>query len=253
MNRNTLIVGLVVLWGMVLVAGAGALAPTTFDSPLPYPPPGPYRSIQATPTPKTKAPSAPIESGPIVSVFYLPLVLNGSDVPYGPTPTPTPVATWPAITPCADPVRGPLYRDMVSNTADILGPVAAWAGQSCCMLDAARTNGRYVGRVLGLVRVIGLKVGTLIWRMVGQAGEFVVGLFGILPSAPTMYEITCEDEAEGICWGLAVIVALDEMAGGWITIIVGFVLAILTIFLALYVIREVRNILLGGAGGGDAD
>jgi len=186
-----------------------------------------------------------------------------------PTPTPTPAgmayfpfickngycggrATYvPPTMPlgCSDPSRGDLYRALVTNTQTTLDPIYVWGEEDCCSLDVARLKGHIVGDVLQLIPTTLYKLLGLGWQVIVSSTGFIGSILRLTSGVPTGYEVNCANDAEFFCLGLGAIAALDDMAGGWITVLTILVVAIMGFYLALYVIREVRNMMQPGAGG----
>jgi len=154
------------------------------------------------------------------------------------------------LTACSDdPARGALYRTLVSGTIAIMNPLAEWANDGCeCGLDRARAQGRAFGGVIGLgVAIVG-RIFTTLANIVEYAMNMIFQFIGLVSAPMEGMDITCDDDAEGFCAGLAAIVAIDDMAGGIITTIVVLLVSILTIYLVLYIIGEVRQMIQPGSG-----
>lgn len=171
---------------------------------------------------------------------YLPIIMRG----YPGNPDEPPI-----ISPCDydDPARGPLYRTLVTNTTALLYPFMAWSMIACnCGLGTARANGTAVGQIAGKVfRIIRL-VFEIIWHSIQAAISLIGDIIGMILGAATPPSIVCTGDVELLCFGIATIASLDAMANGIITTIVMLVLAILSFYLGIYVIKEVRQIMQPG-------
>ena len=197
--------------------------------------------------PEHASASAPCEvpSAQVTGTFeiYLPLVCVNS-VCYGSTTIYTGT--------CASQVRGQLYRDLVSNTISIIGPIGEAASEHCCPISEAEAKGLYVGRVLRLIPTIMYQILSAIWIFLSETTGFLMSLIGLQTATPLAYEnISCSDGMEPFCFSVAAIAATDDMAGGWITIAVALLIVVLSIYLTIWVVNQVRFILEPASSGGD--
>jgi hypothetical protein len=146
-----------------------------------------------------------------------------------------------------DPDRGPLYRDLISYTINVLNPLAEWGTASCaCGLSAAHAKGYAVGQVLGMgIAIIGRIFG-LILDVIGSAVGLIGQIVTLMTGAATPPSVNCAGEAEGLCLGLAAIIALTETAGTFLTILTVIGVSILGFYLAIYMIKEIRAMIQPG-------
>jgi hypothetical protein len=189
-----------------------------------------------SPTPVTSPLPTPVA---MTEKVYLPIIFKNYPNLDAPEP----------IVPCDidDPARGPLYRSLVTNTTALLYPFMAWSMIACnCGLGTARANGTAVGQIAGKVfRIIRL-VFEIIWHAIQAAISLIGDIIGMILGAATPPSIVCTGDVELLCFGIATIASLDAMANGIITTIVMLVLAILSFYLGIYVIKEVRQIMQPG-------
>jgi hypothetical protein len=146
-----------------------------------------------------------------------------------------------------DPARGPLYRALVTNTTALLYPFMAWSVTACqCGLGTARANGTAVGQIAGkMFRIIRLVL-VIIWHAIQAAISLIGDIISLILGDATPPSIVCTGDVELLCFGIATIAQLDSMANGIITTIVVLVLAILSFYLGMYVIKEGRQIMQPG-------
>ena len=86
------------------------------------------------------------------------------------------------------------------------------------------------------------------WQLIASSVTFIGSILQLTGGTPIGYDVQCTNDAEFFCLGLAAIVALDDMAGGWVTVLTILVVAIMGFYLAIYVIQEVRNMMQPGSG-----
>jgi hypothetical protein len=180
------------------------------------------------------------------NTIFLPIIMRNYDGYTGPvTPRYGPVCS-------NDPARGQLYRDLVGFTVSFLQPLFDWTSVSClCGLSTAQAAGTVFGAIAGrIVRII-VEIFNLLFEAIGSVVSLIGSLFALISGAATPPAISCEGDAEGICLGLAAIVALDDMADGIITLMVLVLLTVLSFYLGMYHIREVRSIMQPETGGDD--
>jgi hypothetical protein len=118
------------------------------------------------------------------------------------------------------------------------------------------------GLLLPLIQLILLLAGmilsllstilSMIWQLLGSATGMLKSLTSNITSTDkTAFPIECSGDSEGICFGLAAIVALDNLAGGWLTVISWIVIAAFGIYEAIWIIKQARNMLQPGSGDDD--
>ncbi len=200
-------------------------------------------STSAAPTFQSSILPTP-EALPTGELSLLPVVMKSGAAP---TPTPNP------IQPCDpdDPYRGSLYRELVTNTTVLLWPLMDWATTACtCGLSTSQANGAAVGSIAGKVfRIVRATVG-IIWTAVQAAVSLIGSIIDLVLGDAMTPSIVCTGDAEYICFGIAAIASLDGMADGLITVFVLLLLAFLTFYLGMYVVRQVRE-LMEPSGGED--
>lgn len=132
----------------------------------------------------------------------------------------------------------------------ILQPLAEWSSGSCqCGLTEARTVGAAFGTIIGLGFSIVGSILDLIWDALLSAIGLVTFIIGIGREDATVPSITCDDGAFLFCWALAGVMLIDDVGGGIVTAFVLLMLSIFTIYVALYIIRNVREMMQPGSGG----
>jgi hypothetical protein len=161
------------------------------------------------------------------------------------------------------------YTSLMSKLQEILEAILALGGGG----GGGGTAPGLLDLILKLidlfVRIIGLLLRAieLVLRLAGMVLQILIAiiakgfqLLGVLismlqnlsamyanPSA-TAYEISCADDAQAICFGLAALTALDEQAGSWLSIVTAMVITVTGFYLIQYIVSTVREILQPGAG-----
>jgi len=140
--------------------------------------------------------------------------------------------------------RGPLYYYLVTYTIATLNPLAQWGSATCaCGLSDARAKGDAIGSVLGMgIAIIGRVFGLIVEVMQSAVG-LLAQVLGLVFGVATLPAINCDAEMELFCFGLAGVMSLDDLAGGTLTIVSLFVVALMLIYLAKHAIHEVREML----------
>lgn len=179
---------------------------------------------------------------------YLPLIQKNYPSDYTPSTTTT------VLIPCEDATRGALYRQLVTDTANTWAWPYAWSVSACstCSEGVAYDRGFYLGSGMANIPSIIAKVFQLVLSVAFSGVSNLLDMMGLVDSAATSYDISCADDAEYICIGIAMIVSVDDMSGGWLTAIVTLVVAVMGFYLATYAIKEIRSILdTSQSGGGE--
>lgn len=122
------------------------------------------------------------------------------------------------------------------------------------LIDIIKLIIQLVGSLVSLILTLLGRLLGLIWTILNSA----IGLLGSLASFAkgsdrSAYPIDCAGDAEGICFGLAAIVKLDEVAGNWITIVTTLTVSVLTIYLGMYIVNQVRSMMQPGSGTEDGE
>lgn len=174
------------------------------------------------------------------TTVYLPLICRSNEC-WGTTPV------GGDETSCGNnPYRGELYHDLYYSSIDLMQPIANWASDSCCSVAVAQAKGEFVGNVFQLIPTIAYKIIAQFWDGLTRSISLLSSIVSIMSGNPTGYYVDCTADAEMFCFGLGAVMALDDMAGGWVTALVTLVVAILGFYLVLYVIGEVRAMLQPG-------
>jgi len=175
----------------------------------------------------------------LTETMYLPILMKAYPGTYTGTITTT------VLVPCVDTTRGALYRQLTADTATTWAWPYAWAVSACstCESGQAYTNGYYLGSGLAHIPSIMVKVFTLVLSVVSSGVSSLLSIFGLIDAPETAYSISCASDAEYICMGIAIIVAVDEMSHGWVNVVVTLLVGVMAFYLATYVIKEIRSIL----------
>lgn len=168
------------------------------------------------------------------------------------------------------------YNALMAFLAQRIGTIQPPSGNECgtgiwavlCALIEliGNTIGQIVGLLQSLIDLIGLLfqlIGSLISLIMALLGRLLgliwtilnsaIGLLGSLSSFArgsdrSAYPIDCAGDAEAICFGLAAIVELDEIAGNWLTIIATLTVSVLTVYLGMYIVNQIRSMMQPGSG-----
>jgi len=173
------------------------------------------------------------------------------------------------------------YNALMAFLAQHIGTIQPPGGNSCgtgiwaVLCELINVIGNFLGQIVGLLQslvdliklIIGL-VGSLVslimdllGRLLGLIWTILNSAIGLLGSLSTFargsdrsaYPIDCAGDSEAICFGLAAIVKLDEIAGNWLTIITTLTVSVLTIYLGMYVVNQVRSMMQPGSGAEDGE
>jgi hypothetical protein len=122
------------------------------------------------------------------------------------------------------------------------------------LIDLIKLILQLIASLVGLIMTLLGRLLGLIWIILNSA----IGLLGSLVSFArgtdrSAYPIDCAGDAEAICFGLAAIVKLDEIAGNWLTIITTLTVSVLTIYLGMYIVNQVRSMMQPGSGAEDGE
>jgi hypothetical protein len=122
------------------------------------------------------------------------------------------------------------------------------------LIDLIKLIVQLIASLVGLIMTLLGRLLGLIWMILNSA----IGLLGSLASFArgsdrSAYFIDCAGDAEAICFGLAAIVKLDEIAGNWLTIITMLTVSVLTIYLGMYIVNQVRSMMQPGSGTEDGE
>lgn len=198
----------------------------------------PYALAQESPLPTPQ-----LESFAPTTTIYLPIIM----MPYS-----APELPIVALGCGDDPERGSIYRSLVSNTIVIMNPLAGWAASGCqCGQLDAQARGYAIGTIAGMMlRIVG-QVLIVLGSMISSAVQLLLQIIGVMQSPASSVDVSCEADMQGFCIALAAMIALDENAGGIITTLVTLLVSLLSFYLILYVVREVREIMQ--PSGGDAE
>lgn len=184
---------------------------------------------------------------------YLAIVMRNSELSEYNYIPPAEPRHW--VTSCgADPARGQIYRNLVTSTTTILLPLGEWSAASCdCGMSTARQFGYSFGYLVALAMNVILAVIGLVFDGLAAAVSLLSSIFQLARGAGTPPAINCAGDTAAICWGIAAIAALDDWAGGLITIIVLLLVAILSFYLGMFIVNNVREMLQPGSGAGGGE
>jgi hypothetical protein len=173
------------------------------------------------------------------------------------------------------------YNALMAFLAQHIGTLQPPGGNECgtgiwaVLCELIKVIGNTIGQIVGLLQslidliklIIGL-VGSLVslimdllGRLLGLIWTILNSAIGLLGSLSTFargsdrsaYPIDCAGDSEAICFGLAAIVKLDEIAGNWLTIITSLTVSVLTIYLGIYIVNQVRSMMQPGSGAEDGE
>lgn len=177
---------------------------------------------------------------------FLPIILKNYPPSY------TPSITWSTtLEPCVDDTRGPLYRSLVTDTARTWSWPYAWSMAACyiCSEGLAYTRGYYIGQGLAHIPSIMVKIVQLVLSVVGSGVSSLLSVFGVIDAPESAYSISCSEDAENLCLGIALIASVDDMSGGWVSVVITLLIGVMSFYLGTYVIKEIRAILDSSSGG----
>lgn len=150
-------------------------------------------------------------------------------------------------TACSDTTRGSIYRNLVLGMVSALSPVSEWSMSVCCPSATAQAQGHFIGDVLQQIPAIIAMIFQILWQMVSQAGTTFLEMIGAASAEATYdYDIACAGDVQYFCFGLAAIMAIDQVSSGWATVVVTLLVAILSFYLANFAIGQIRAMMQPG-------
>jgi len=178
------------------------------------------------------------------TTVFLPVIMKAFPPQYTPPDNPVVLA-------CGDDacLRGDLYRNLVSNTIVVMNPLAGWASSGCtCGLMDAQARGSAIGTIIAMgVKIVG-RIFATIGTVIGQALNLLLQFWELATAASDEYSVSCESDMELFCFGLAAIVALDDIGGGIIMTLTLLLVSVASIYLILWVVQQVREVMQPGGG-----
>lgn len=146
--------------------------------------------------------------------------------------------------------RGQTYRDLIAFTSPIFDPINEWASSLCqCGSANAFYQGSLFGHIVGKMARIVMHILGMIWNIITRAIGLILSILAMARGEGVDPQINCENDMQYFCFILAMFASLDNMAGGAVMAVVLFVLAVLSFYLGMYLIREIRKIMEPTSGG----